>query len=172
MSALRNAIVVCALTAGCSAGAATPSTSATPATVTATTVTATTTVVVPPSSTLPATSQPTTTVAPRPLAYVFPFTGKKVSYGHTQRLPGKRRVRLRRHRCRADRRDGRPDANLRSVGAHGQRPGNPRWQVRVDARRRRRALLLRPSRLRRRATGRCGRRRRATWHHGPNRRRP
>jgi murein DD-endopeptidase MepM/ murein hydrolase activator NlpD len=79
MPALRNAIVVCLVTAGCSAGTAAPSTT----TATATTVAATTTQVVVPSSTVPPTLATTSTTAPRPLVYVFPFTGKKVSYGHT-----------------------------------------------------------------------------------------
>jgi peptidoglycan LD-endopeptidase LytH len=84
MPALRNAIVVCALTAGCSAGAADQATSTTSATsAPSTTVVATTAVVVPTSSTAPVTSPATTTIATRPLVYVFPFTGKKVSYAHT-----------------------------------------------------------------------------------------
>jgi len=79
MSAFRNAIVVCVLMAGCSAGAAAP-----PLTTPPTTVLVTTTEIVQPSSTVPATtSTTTTTTAPRSLLYVFPFTGKKVSYGHT-----------------------------------------------------------------------------------------
>jgi murein DD-endopeptidase MepM/ murein hydrolase activator NlpD len=46
-----------------------------------TTAAASTSVVLP-SSTVPAATTSTTTTEPRPLLYVFPFTGKKVSYGH------------------------------------------------------------------------------------------
>ena len=79
MPRLRNAIVMCALIAGCSAGAvATDAT--TPTSVPAA---ATTLVVVPASTSAPTTTEePTTTTTPRPLHYVFPFTGKKISYGH------------------------------------------------------------------------------------------
>lgn len=73
MPALWNAIVICALTAGCSAGAA-----VTESTPPGATPVVTSTEVAPPSSTAPA----TTTTLPRPLFYVFPFTGNKVSYGH------------------------------------------------------------------------------------------
>jgi peptidoglycan LD-endopeptidase LytH len=75
MAVLRNAIVMCVLMAGCSAGAATETT-ATPTTAPETTE------VVATSTTKPhATSTTTSTTMPRPLLYVFPFTGKKVSYG-------------------------------------------------------------------------------------------
>jgi murein DD-endopeptidase MepM/ murein hydrolase activator NlpD len=73
----RSAIAIFLLTAGCSAGAAV-STSTTPAT--APEITSTQVVTPSTTTTTPAT---TTTTAPRPLLYVFPFTGKKVSYGHT-----------------------------------------------------------------------------------------
>jgi peptidoglycan LD-endopeptidase LytH len=73
MPAVWNAIVVCALTAGCSAGAAVNESTTPPST-----AVVTSTEVVPPSSTPRAA---TTTTIPRPLLYVFPFTGKKVSYG-------------------------------------------------------------------------------------------
>jgi murein DD-endopeptidase MepM/ murein hydrolase activator NlpD len=76
MAVLRNAIVMCALMAGCSAGAAATKTTASPTTAPATTE------VVATSTTKPrATSTTTSTSMPRPLLYVFPFTGKKVSYG-------------------------------------------------------------------------------------------
>ena len=79
MSGLRNAIVMCALITGCSAGAATTD-ATTPPSVPAVT---TTEVVAPSSTSAPTTTEPaTTTTAPRPLHYVFPFTGKKISYGH------------------------------------------------------------------------------------------
>jgi murein DD-endopeptidase MepM/ murein hydrolase activator NlpD len=74
--ALGRAIVAGALTAGCSAGAAVTEPT-TPATIPATTSTQ----AAPTTSTAPAAT--TTTTLPRPLQYVFPFTGKKVSYGHT-----------------------------------------------------------------------------------------
>ncbi len=74
MSARWKAIVICALTAGCSAGAAvTESTTSSPTPV------VTSTEVVPTSSTARAAT--TTTTAPRRLFYVFPFSGNKVSYG-------------------------------------------------------------------------------------------
>lgn len=78
MAALRNAIVICALTAGCSAGAV-----ATEAT-TPTTIpeTKTTNVVVPSTLASVTTEATTITTIPRPLHYVFPFVGNKISYGH------------------------------------------------------------------------------------------
>jgi murein DD-endopeptidase MepM/ murein hydrolase activator NlpD len=76
MAVVRNAIVMCALMAGCSAGAAAPETTDVRATTTPPTE------VVATSTTKPrVTSPPTSTTLPRPLLYVFPFTGKKVSYG-------------------------------------------------------------------------------------------
>ena len=77
MVVLRNAIVMSVLIAGCSAGATSPSTTETlPATVPPTTDVIATSTTKPP---LPST---TLTTTPRPLLYVFPFVGKKVSYGH------------------------------------------------------------------------------------------
>jgi peptidoglycan LD-endopeptidase LytH len=77
MPDIRNAIVLCALVAGCTSGAvATDSTSA-PSTA------ATTTEAQPVQTTIPpSTFNGTTTTTPPPLTYVFPFTGKKVSYAH------------------------------------------------------------------------------------------
>lgn len=78
MAALRNALVLVALTAGCSADAVATETSAPPP---AATVAPTTTS--PPTASAPTTSAAaTTTTRARPLLYVFPFTGKKVSYAH------------------------------------------------------------------------------------------
>ena len=79
MVVLRNAILICAVFAGCSAGAASPA--ATPLPATRPTSHSTTTEVVATSSPRPATTSTTSTTSPRPLLYVFPFTGKKVSYG-------------------------------------------------------------------------------------------
>jgi murein DD-endopeptidase MepM/ murein hydrolase activator NlpD len=74
---MRNAIVTCALLAGCSTGAV--ATEATPPS----TVPAPTTTQLAVSTTSPPTSTEvaTTTTRPRPLHYVFPFAGKKISYG-------------------------------------------------------------------------------------------
>ena len=77
MAVLRNAIVMCALMAGCSGGATAPATTATHPT-----TAPSTTEVVSTSTTKPSVPSTTTsTTIPRPLLYVFPFTGKKVSYG-------------------------------------------------------------------------------------------
>jgi murein DD-endopeptidase MepM/ murein hydrolase activator NlpD len=76
MPALRNAITVCALIAGCSTGAADT------APTTASTVPATVTTRLPSPTTTPPTTVAATTTAPRAKFYVFPFTGRKVSYGH------------------------------------------------------------------------------------------
>lgn len=79
MAALRNAMVLLALIAGCSANAVATETSVPlPATTAASTAT-----VPPPTSAAATTAAATTTTRPRPLLYVFPFTGKKVSYAHT-----------------------------------------------------------------------------------------
>ncbi|MEP7115682.1 MAG: M23 family metallopeptidase, partial [Ilumatobacteraceae bacterium] len=77
MQVLRSAIVLCALTAGCSAGtvATQPSIPSTVASVATTEVPAS-------STTSTTTAATTSTTRPRPLVYVFPFTGKKISYGH------------------------------------------------------------------------------------------
>ncbi len=76
MPALRNAIVACVLTAGCSAGSDASETSV------ATSQPAVTFAeIVAPSSTVPETAAATTTTMRRPLRYVFPFAGTKVSYG-------------------------------------------------------------------------------------------
>jgi murein DD-endopeptidase MepM/ murein hydrolase activator NlpD len=76
MPALRNAIVVVALTAGCSAAPAAtdPTPDVTTPVVEATSPATTTT-------TTPTTTAVTTTTAPRARFYVFPFTGTKISYG-------------------------------------------------------------------------------------------
>lgn len=74
--ALRGAVVLCLVTAGCSAGTVATQPTAPAAT---TPVTSTTDAVLPPSTTVAAT---TTTTLPRPLVYVFPFIGKQVSYAH------------------------------------------------------------------------------------------
>jgi murein DD-endopeptidase MepM/ murein hydrolase activator NlpD len=75
MPAMRNAIIVFALIAGCSTGSVdtTPIVNSTvPPTVGTRPQSPTTT---------PATTAATTTTAPRAKFYVFPFTGRKVSYG-------------------------------------------------------------------------------------------
>jgi murein DD-endopeptidase MepM/ murein hydrolase activator NlpD len=76
MVVLRNAIVMCVLLVGCSAGAATPDTTTKAATAPSTTEVVSTSTTKP-----PAPSTTTSTTILRPLLYVFPFTGKKVSYG-------------------------------------------------------------------------------------------
>jgi murein DD-endopeptidase MepM/ murein hydrolase activator NlpD len=77
MSIRWSAIIVGALIAGCSAGPAATEPTALPTTAETAAPT------VPPSSTLAAsTTSSSTTTIPPPLLYVFPFTGKKVSYGH------------------------------------------------------------------------------------------
>src|SRR3954447_22604642 len=79
MPSLRNAILLCVLVAGCTTGAAARDSTSTPSTAaTTTTEVQTTTSTVPPSTT-----SSTSTTTPPPLTYVFPFTGKKVSYAHT-----------------------------------------------------------------------------------------
>ncbi len=70
-----NAIVIWALAAGCSAGGAVTESTTRPSD-----AVVSTTRVAPPSSTAPAAAA-TTTTSPRPLFYVFPFSGRKVSYG-------------------------------------------------------------------------------------------
>jgi peptidoglycan LD-endopeptidase LytH len=75
MPALRNAIAVCVLIAGCSSG----SVDTEPIAASTTTLAATT---IPSTSTTPETTVATTTTAPRAKFYVFPFIGRKVSYGH------------------------------------------------------------------------------------------
>ncbi|HEY0520482.1 MAG TPA: M23 family metallopeptidase, partial [Ilumatobacteraceae bacterium] len=80
MGRLRTVIASCVLIAGCSNGAVTSEPTA-PTTAVATTVPATEPL--PPASTAaPAVAPATTTTVARPLMYVFPFVGKKVSYGH------------------------------------------------------------------------------------------
>lgn len=76
MPALRNAITVCALIAGCSTGGADTAPTA------ASTVPATVTTRLQSPTTTPPTTVAATTTAPRAKFYVFPFTGRKVSYGH------------------------------------------------------------------------------------------
>src|SRR4051812_45661980 len=76
MSSRWSAIVMCALLASCAGGA-----QAIPATAPESTDAEPTTVAPTTSTAGPSTTTTTTTV-PRPLRYVFPFTGKKVSYGH------------------------------------------------------------------------------------------
>jgi peptidoglycan LD-endopeptidase LytH len=76
MPALRNAIVVCALTAGCAAGSV-----ATEPTSVSTEPPVVTSPASPPT-TATTTTVAATTTAPRAEFYVFPFTGEKVSYGH------------------------------------------------------------------------------------------
>ncbi|HEY7626871.1 MAG TPA: M23 family metallopeptidase [Ilumatobacteraceae bacterium] len=66
-----------ALVAGCASTNATTATTAAPL---RTAISATSTAATP-SSSVVATSTTTSTTLPRPLVYVFPFTGKKVSYG-------------------------------------------------------------------------------------------
>src|SRR4051794_25921413 len=79
MPAVRTTIVMCALLAGCTTGAAaTQSTSPPAAIATTTTEVEQVSTTRPPSTTTSTTS----TTTPAPLTYVFPFTGKKVSYGH------------------------------------------------------------------------------------------
>jgi peptidoglycan LD-endopeptidase LytH len=78
MPALRNTIIVFALIGGCSTGTANPSASVPTSSVAATSTTVATT-----SAELPSTTASTTsTTIARPLVYVFPFVGKKISYGH------------------------------------------------------------------------------------------
>src|SRR3954468_8582386 len=78
MPDLRNAIVLCALVAGCTSGAVATHPTSSPSTVAITTTQAQ-----PVQTTLPpSTTNNTTTTTPVPLTYVFPFTGKKVSYAH------------------------------------------------------------------------------------------
>ena len=73
-----NAIVMCVLTVGCSAGA-----KAAPTTTSSSLAPAVTSTEAPPAtSATPKATPATSTTEPRPLLYVFPFTGKKVSYGH------------------------------------------------------------------------------------------
>jgi murein DD-endopeptidase MepM/ murein hydrolase activator NlpD len=76
MPPLRNAIVACALIAGCSTGSR-----ATEIVASSTSAPVVTTRVPSPTTTT-ATTVATTTTAPRAKFYVFPFIGKKVSYGH------------------------------------------------------------------------------------------
>lgn len=76
MPAVRNAIVACALIAGCSTGADATRASD-PVTVPAVT---STDVALPQSTVEVTTTAATTTTTPRPLLYVFPFAGTKVSY--------------------------------------------------------------------------------------------
>ena len=164
--------VACGLAAGCSsAPAAAPSTAQSP-----TSPATTTTTLVRPSSTgstSTTTAAPTTTTGPRPLALRLSVHGQEGQLrAPSCRLPGHRRVRLRCHRRRPDRRHDRSDAHVRPVGSEDQRPGDPWRQVRVAARRRRCSLLLRPPRQRRGAAGRRRRWRHPTRRHGPNRRRP
>lgn len=75
MCAPWKLILVVGLVGGCSTGAATTQQTAPDATV------AVTTEPTVPPSTPPASTTSTTTTVPRPLLYVFPFVGKKVSYG-------------------------------------------------------------------------------------------
>jgi murein DD-endopeptidase MepM/ murein hydrolase activator NlpD len=78
MAAMRNVILLSALIAGCSAGAAAPE-STVPSSMTMVSAAEG----VPPTSAEPPTRSTTTsTTLRRALLYVFPFTGKKISYGH------------------------------------------------------------------------------------------
>lgn len=77
MSAPWKLILVIGLAGGCSAGTAAPAVTTPQATV-PTTAPPT----APPAPTAPPSTTSTTTTVPRPLVYVFPFVGKKVSYGH------------------------------------------------------------------------------------------
>ena len=77
MPVLRNAVAVCVVLAGCSTGSG-----ATEPTVVTTEPSVTSTEIVSPSTTVPVTTQAaSTTTMPRPLLYVYPFTGTKTSYG-------------------------------------------------------------------------------------------
>ncbi|HZX53626.1 MAG TPA: M23 family metallopeptidase [Ilumatobacteraceae bacterium] len=78
MPSLRTAVLACALVAGCTTGAAATESTSTPSTAATTTIEVETT---PPTVALSTTSS-TSTTTPAPLTYVFPFTGKKVSYAH------------------------------------------------------------------------------------------
>jgi len=79
MRALGNVILMCALVGGCASGA----TATNPTSAPATAVTTTEAHVAPSTAVVPtSTSTTTTTTTPPALHYVFPFTGKKVSYGH------------------------------------------------------------------------------------------
>jgi peptidoglycan LD-endopeptidase LytH len=76
MPGMRNAIVMCALLAACSTNEV-----ATEATLPATVPQVATTRVVATTSAPTTTEQAATTTRPKPLHYVFPFTGKKITYG-------------------------------------------------------------------------------------------
>src|SRR6476660_2032490 len=83
MSAGRSAIAMCVLMAGCAIVAGcTSGAAATKVTVPVATI-PTTTEAEPASTTSePPIATTTSTTTPPPLTYVFPFTGKKVSYAH------------------------------------------------------------------------------------------
>jgi len=76
MSAPWKLLLVLGIASGCSAGSTASPPTAPQSTVAVTTAPATS----PPPTTHPV--APTTTTRPHPLEYVFPFVGKKVSYGH------------------------------------------------------------------------------------------
>src|SRR5262245_42594889 len=83
MPSLRHVVGTCALVTGCALAAGCTNAASTTEVTAARTTAATTTVVVPTTTQpTPSTSAPTSTTSPPPLTYVFPFTGKKVSYGH------------------------------------------------------------------------------------------
>ena len=164
MVGLRNAIVMCVLMAGCSCGRTSPARRRRRFRAT-----------VPRNDRRDRYLDDEATASLRrrrpqlraPLLYVFPFIGKKVSYGHRHHgypatdVFGCGATLWLRSRGTIER-----DAHVRSVGAEGQRPGNAWREVRLDAWRRRRALLLRPSRFGRRQPGerrRWRRSRSASW---------
>src|SRR3954462_1641811 len=79
MPSLRTAVLMCVLVAGCTTGAAARQSTSTSSTAATTTTQVETT----PPKVAPSTTSSTSTTTTPPLTYVFPFTGKKVSYAHT-----------------------------------------------------------------------------------------